>query len=338
MPQRGMATAGTGDHSGYFVNLTLRRAGAFSPPIGPRAGTSALGRGVAMTAERGRRWMVAKHLPSLAAMVAVALAAAPSHAEEAGAQPSTLELAKATQNPLAKLISVPFENNLNFGYGAKEAPRPSSTQYVLNIQPVIPITLGETGLNLITRPILPVIRQPDLIDGGDTWGLGDLQVQSYLSPAGSRELIWGVGGVLQPPTATDGRKLGTQKWSAGPAAVVLAMPGHWVYGALATQLWSFAGKSDREGVNLTTIQPFINYNFEEGWYVSSSPIITANWEAEGGDNKWTVPVGGGFGRLLRLDRLPVNLQAQAFYNAVKPDDDATADWTLRLQVQFLFPK
>ena len=82
----------------------------------------------------------------------------------------------------------------------------------------------------------------------------------------------------------------------------------------------------------------MNYNFEHGWYVSSSPVITANWEAHGDDNNFTVPVGGGVGRLIRVGKLPVNLQAQAFYNAVKPDDDPAADWTLRLQVQFLFPK
>jgi hypothetical protein len=100
----------------------------------------------------------------------------------------------------------------------------------------------------------------------------------------------------------------------------------------------FAGDSDRKNVNLMTIQPFVNYNFPEGWYVSSSPIITANWQAEGSGNTWTVPLGGGIGRLIRIHKLPVNLQAQAFYNVVKPDDDPTADWTLRLQVQFLFPK
>jgi hypothetical protein len=144
--------------------------------------------------------------------------------------------------------------------------------------------------------------------------------------------------VIQAPTATNGRKIGTQKWSAGPAAVGLMMPGRWVVGALASNLWSFAGDNDREDINLTTIQPFINYNFEEGWYVSASPVITANWKAEGSDNVWTVPLGGGFGRLIRLGKLPVNLQVQAFRNVVKPDDDATADWTLRLQVQFLFPK
>jgi hypothetical protein len=271
-------------------------------------------------------------------LLTMAAARAEEPAAPPAAPPSTLDLAKKAQNPVADLISVPLQSNFNFGYGAKDAPESSSTQYLLNIQPVIPISLGQSGFNLITRPIVPVIRQPDLIEGGETWGVADIQIQSYLSPAGSKELIWGVGGVLQPPTATDGDKLGTQKWSAGPAAVVLSMPGKWVFGALATQLWSFAGKSDREDVSQTLVQPFINYNFDHGWYVSSAPIMTANWKADGNDNTFTVPMGGGFGRLIRVGKLPVNLQAQAFYNVVKPDDDPTADWTLRLQMQFLFPK
>lgn len=276
------------------------------------------------------------------ACVAGGLLAPAVWAEEAAAPsaapPSTLELAKKAQNPVANLISVPLQSNFNGGYGAKNAPKPSSTQYVLNVQPVIPLTLGDTGYNLITRPILPIIRQPDLVEGGDTWGTGDLQVQSYLSPSGGDGLIWGLGGVVQAPTASEGKTLGTQKWSAGPAAVMLAMPGKWVFGGLATQLWSFAGKSDREDVSLTTFQPFVNYNFEEGWYASASPVVTANWEADGNDNRFTVPIGGGGGRLIRIGKLPVNLQAQAFYNVVKPDEEPAADWTLRLQVQFLFPK
>jgi hypothetical protein len=263
-------------------------------------------------------------------------------AQQPSAPPSdedarTLDLAKKTQNPIADLISLPLQNNLNFGYGAKDAPHSSSTQYVLNIQPVVPVKVAEDW-NLITRPIIPVIRQPDLINGGEIWGLADIQLQTYLSPSGTDKVTWGVGPVLQFPSATNSRKLGTQKWSAGPGAVVLTQPGKWVIGALANNLWSFAGDSDREDVNLMTIQPFVNYNFEKGWYVSASPIITANWEAHRSDNTWTVPVGGGFGRIIRIGKLPVNLNVQAFDNVVKPDDDATADWTLRLQVQFLFPK
>ena len=150
-------------------------------------------------------------------------------------------------------------------------------------------------------------------------------------------MICGAGPVLQFPSATDGRKLGTQKWSAGPAVVGLTMSGKWVVGGLVNNLWSFAGDSDREDVNLMTAQPFVNYNFPKGWYVSTAPIITANREADG-DDTWTVPMGGGGRRLIRIGKLPINLQAQVYDNVVKPDDAPTADWTLRLQVQFRFPK
>jgi hypothetical protein len=275
-------------------------------------------------------------------LVAAVLVPSTTVAQQPAASPPdedarTLELAKKTQNPIADLISLPLQNNLNFGYGAKDAPHSSSTQYVLNIQPVVPVKVTDE-LNLITRPIIPVIRQPDLIDGGDTWGLADIQLQTYLSPSKWDQPIVGIGPVFQFPSATNGNKLGTEKWSAGPGVVALVTPGKWVIGALANNIWSFAGDSDRDNVNLMTVQPFVNYNFEKGWYVSSSPIITANWAAHGSDNTWTVPVGGGFGRIIRIGKLPVNLNAQAFDNVVKPDDDATADWTLRLQVQFLFPK
>ena len=217
-------------------------------------------------------------LASLVLVPWAALAQQQPPAPPASTSDSTLELAKKTQNPIADLISLPLQNNLNFGYGAKDAPKRSSTQYVLNVQPVVPIKVTE-GLNLITRPIIPMIRQPDLIDGGDTWGLADIQLQTYLSPSAASKLIWGVGPVFQFPSATDGKKLGTQKWSAGPGAVALTMPGKWVIGGLINNLWSFAGDSDREDVNLMTVQPFVNYNFPKGWYVSTAPIITANWEA-----------------------------------------------------------
>ncbi|MDX2513388.1 MAG: hypothetical protein QNK25_15180, partial [Desulfobacterales bacterium] len=137
------------------------------------------------------------------------------------------------------------------------------------------------------------------------------------------------------PTATDSR-LGSEKWGAGPAAVGLTMQGPWVVGALVQNIWSFAGDSDRNDVNQMLVQYFVNYNLPNGWYLTSSPIITANWEADS-DNTWTIPIGGGFGRLFRIGKLPVNTQIQAFYNVEKPDV-LGPDWTLRFQVQFLLPK
>ncbi|MBP1777183.1 MAG: neuromedin [candidate division NC10 bacterium] len=237
----------------------------------------------------------------------------------------TTELAKKSQNPIADLISVPFQSNFNFGVGPKNV-----TQYLLNVQPVIPFKLTSEW-NLITRTVLPIINQPSPADGiQSAFGLGDLNPSFFLSPAKPDALIWGVGPTFTLPTATD-TSLGSGKWSLGPTAVALAIQGPWVFGALANQQWSFAGDSDRRSVSQLLVQPFLNYNFRDGWYLTSSPIITANWMADSG-NKWTVPLGGGFGKV----GLPVNTQLQAFYNVEKPHD--AADWTLRFQLQFLLPK
>jgi len=153
------------------------------------------------------------------------------------------DLAKQTQNPVSDLISVPFQNNVNFGLGPH-----NRTQNILNIQPVIPFKLTN-DINLITRTIIPIIRQPDLArTTGDTNGLGDIALSLFFSPANSGQVIWGMGPVLQFPTATD-EVLGTRKWSAGPAGVALTIQGPWVVGALAQQVWSYAGNDDRGKVS-----------------------------------------------------------------------------------------
>ncbi len=112
------------------------------------------------------------------------------------------------------------------------------------------------------------------------------------------------------------------------------MPGKWVFGSLLSNVWSFAGSGDQD-VNLSTWQYFINYNMPNGWYLTSAPIITANWETDS-DNTWTVPFGGGVGKIFKIGRQPINAQVSSYYNAVTPDFGA--DWQLRLQLQFLFPK
>jgi hypothetical protein len=140
--------------------------------------------------------------------------------------------------------------------------------------------------------------------------------------------------VFQVPTATD-EDLGQEKWAAGITAVALAMKGPWVYGALVNNVWSFAGDSDRADVDQALLQPFLNFNFANGWYLTSSPIATANWKATN-DDTWTIPVGGGIGKIVRIGRLPLNTSVAAFYNAERPD--GAPDWQLRLQLQFLFPK
>ncbi len=242
---------------------------------------------------------------------------------------STESLAKAAQNPVADMISVPFQNNVNFQQGQYRG-----TANVLNIQPVIPFQLGEDW-NLVTRTILPVIDLPRMSPNAHSFfGLGDINPTFFLSPSHPDGLIWGVGPTLSAPTATD-KLLGTGKWSAGPAAVAVIMPGHWVIGLLINNMWSFAGDWDRKRVSQMTAQYFINYNMPGGWYLTSSPIVTANWVARPGQ-QWTVPFGGGFGRVFRIGDQPVNGSIAAYYNVVRPHEGAR--WQLRAQLAFLFPK
>lgn len=243
------------------------------------------------------------------------------------------EMAKAAQNPVAAMISVPFQNNINFDVGPEE-----KTQNILNIQPIIPFNLNENW-NLITRTIIPVISQPKFASGQDREnGIGDIQFSAFLSPKqpGSGGWIWGAGVIAQLDTATDDR-LGAERWGLGPSAVVLRPAGAWVYGALINNIWDVGGDSDRDDINQMLIQPFVNYNFpnKPGRYLTFAPIITANWEADSGD-KWTVPLGGGVGQIIKWGKTPVNLQASAYYNVESPKNGA--DWQMRLQAQFLFPK
>lgn len=264
----------------------------------------------------------------LATLVAVSILAGASPAR---ADDEATELAKKTQNPVADLISVPLQSNFNFDTGTKDA-----TVYVLNVQPVIPLKLS-SDWNLITRTIVPIINQPSLFEGpnqisGSAWGLGDINASLFLSPARPGALIWGVGPTFTLPTATDWR-LGSGKFSLGPAAVALTIQGPWVLGALINNQWSVAGWGDRD-VNRMLLQPFVNYNLGKGWYLTTSPIVTADWEADSGE-RWTVPVGGGVGRLFKVGPLPINMQLAAYYNAEKPRFGS--EWQLRFQVQFLLP-
>jgi hypothetical protein len=252
----------------------------------------------------------------------------PAQAEEKK-QSSATDLAKKTQNPIADLTSVPFQYNAFFETGPK-----GKTQSTLLIQPVIPIHLNKDW-NFIARPIIPLIEQPPLIDGQNrNHGLGNIQFQGFFSPKKKvHDWIVGFGPYFEFPTNSgpDGR-FGSDNWSIGPAFVALQIKGHWVYGSLISQLWSYQG-NDPE-VNLMAIQPFINYNLKDGWYLSTSPIITANWSEGDSDDRWTIPVGGGIGKLFHIGKQPVNTSLRAYYNVESPRNGS--DWQLQFQVQFLF--
>ncbi|WP_321372863.1 hypothetical protein [uncultured Draconibacterium sp.] len=246
-------------------------------------------------------------------------------AEMTVAQSSKEELSAAAANPLADLMSFPFQNNLNMNYG--EYNRNTN---ILNIQPVIPLAGGK----IITRTIFPIVNIPDYSSksGKLSSGLSDIVFTAFYVPE-SNGAMWGFGPVLEMPTG--GNMRGTEKWSAGPSLIVLAQPYDWTFGFLVNNAWSFAGKSDADDVNHMMFNLFVVKQLGDGWYVNSAPIITADWTAES-DNKWIVPVGAGGGKLVMLGgKLPVNLQTQLYYNVVRPDFGPKWQW--RMQAQFLLP-
>ena len=235
-------------------------------------------------------------------------------------------LSQMAANPLADLISLPFQNNLNINYG--EFNRNTN---ILNIQPVVPLANGR----IITRTIFPIVSIPDFgsEEGMQTSGLSDIVFTAFYAPA-NQPFTWGIGPILELPTG--GSERGTQKWSAGPSFVALLQPMDWTFGVLVNNAWSFAGNEDRPEVNHMLLNLFIVRQLGDGWYVNSTPIITADWTADE-ENRWIVPIGAGFGKLLLLgSKLPLNLQTQLYYNVVRPDFGP--EWQWRIQAQVLLPK
>lgn len=264
-------------------------------------------------------------------LIAAAAMAATFATSFVHAEMTAEELAKIAQNPVGNLISVPFQNNTNLNFGPEKG-----TQNILNIQPVIPISINDDW-NIITRTILPVIWQPALgPDQGSLSGIGDIQFNAFLSPAKPGEWIWGAGAIVQAPTQSNS-KLGNDNWGLGPTFVVLHLEkgNPWVYGVLVNNIWSTTSNKQGGAFNNGLIQPFLNYNFEGGIYLTSSPILTVNWKAESGQ-QWTVPIGGGVGKIFHIGKLPVNSQLSAYYNVAKPDFGA--NWQIRAQIQLMFPK
>jgi len=265
--------------------------------------------------------------PSAASENALVEAPAPADADA---------LARKLANPVGSLYSLPIE--ATFDYGAE-----NGDATFINFQPVIPVTLSEDW-NLINRTILPLIDaagtpvgspgNPEPEFGPRRFGLGDISHSMFLSPAAPGKVIWGAGPILTFPTATSSQ-LGSEKWSAGPTAVLLTQPKPWTLGLLTGNLWSYAGASDRSSVNQLFLQYFINYGFEGGWYATTGPMMTANWNAPSSD-RWTIPVGGGFGKVFKIGQQNMRAQLQAFYNVEKPSGGP--DWALQFTVQFVWPK
>ena len=236
------------------------------------------------------------------------------------------ELAKQTQNPVAGLVSVPFQGNWDFGIGDREA-----VGTTLNIQPVAPFGLT-ANWNVILRVIMPVQSQPS--DGGQrVTGMGDTTMTLFFSPVKTGKLIWGAGPAMLIPTATN-QNLGTEKFGLGPSIVALMQPGKWTVGALWNQLWSVDGANDRDDVNLMYLQLFANYNLGQGLAVGASVESSTNWEAD--DERWTSYLLFSISKVTMFGRRPVNFAAVAGPAVASPTGHA--DWRLRFAATFLFPR
>ncbi len=258
-------------------------------------------------------------------LLAATLMAARSASAEA---PSQIDIVKATQNPLTRdLGSLAFENTFSFGLSPDD-----EFGYTLIIKPSLPVILSERW-SLINQSALPVLVEPSSVRGGSRIrGLGDLQHTTLLSPTTTRRVVWGLGPTFGFRTATNDR-LGTEKWLVGPTAIFVVKPERSVLGLTVKNLWSVAGNPARSKVNLFFLGPVLNINFDQGWFITSKPGISANWKATRGE-RWLVPVGGGIGKVFRVGKLGLSVESEFFAYPVRPT--AGPSWSVGLELKVLF--
>jgi hypothetical protein len=238
------------------------------------------------------------------------------------------ELAKKLANPIAAMISIPMQNNFDWGGG----PTGDGFQWKLNVQPVIPVSISEDW-NFISRTIIPVIVQDDIVGTSSQGGLSDILYSGWLSPKAPTSSGWilGAGPALLFPTGTD-NVLTKNQWAAGPTGIALKQDGKFTYGALANQLWSYAGSGGRDPVNSTFIQPFFVYLAGGGWSYALNTESTYDWTG----SQWTVPINLMVNTMIKIGNANTQWQLGARYYAEKPDDGP--EWGLRFAVTFLIPQ
>lgn len=240
------------------------------------------------------------------------------------------DLAKQLQNPVAALISIPFQ----FNYDQDMGPSEEGERWLLNLQPVVPISINEEW-NFITRTILPVIDQEDTLPGsGSQTGVGDVVQSFFLSPVEPTKggWIWGAGPVFLLPTGSDDL-LTTEKWGAGPTAVGLKQEGPWTYGCLANHIWSFAGDTDREDVNASYFQPFVSYTTPSAWSLAVNTESTYDWK----NDQWSVPVNAVLSKVTKIAGQAVSLGAGLRYWMDTPENGPEG-LGVRLNIVLLLPK
>ena len=246
-------------------------------------------------------------------------------------------LAKAAQNPVANMMSLPLQYNFYTAGGLG-----SESMMVLNVQPVLPLPIGKDWL-IVSRTVVPFTSVPlpavipavaaSPLGGPRASGIADIEEQAYVTSAKPGKFTWAVGPIFSFPTATN-NVLRTGQWGLGPTAVGLVMPGPWVIGTLVNNVWRIGGAANGHVLNNFTVQPFINYNLPRAWAISTAPLITSNWSAPDGQ-RWTVPIGLGISKVTHLVEQPLNLELQYYHNLNHPSGAGSEQ--LRLEVAALWP-
>jgi hypothetical protein len=258
-------------------------------------------------------------------LVAAALVA---FAAPALAQEDADTLAKELSNPIANLISVPFQFNAGFGAG----PDGDGQSYTLNIQPVIPISIAPDW-NMIVRTIVPVVGQDNVFPADQSvWGLGNTLQSFFFSPKAPTPegLVWGFGPAFNYPTATNGL-LGPDKWGAGPTGVALVQKGRWTTGVLWNHIWSFSGDQNDANINQTFVQPFAAYSLGGGQTLSANIQASYNWIGD----QWTAPLNVGYSKVFKLGNQPMSFQVAGTYYIATPKGGP--EWGVQSTLTFLFP-
>ncbi len=256
----------------------------------------------------------------------------------------TEEFVYKSQNPLSAIYSLPLKYTYHGGAD-------NGGVSIGSIQPIIPVSLGswnminQLSLNFIGTPggVHGIAELPEPYPGSGAVGLGDTNFTSFFSPVSTDNFSWGFGPTFVFPTDTlftniedrRSRQLGSGKFSIGPSALLVTQPKPWTLGLNITQIWSVLGSSSRNNVSQMVLQPFVNYNLSDSWYLVSDMDMIANWNNDN-NQRWTVPVGGGVGKLFTVGKDAINIRAESYYNPIRPD--RAPEWSANFTFQYLFGK